>query len=82
MESALRELDAKHATEMKAAQEEQQSATQYSDRAPVIPFQSNPPRHRPRTPSYEQVMARPPLPSYDEVVGMVVDGEEADHGPS
>ena len=82
MESALRELDAQQATEMKAAREEQQPAAQYSDRAPLIPFQANTPRHRPRTPSYEQVMARPPLPSYDEVVGMAADEEEAEHGPS
>ena len=82
MESALRELDAQRATEVQAAREEQQSAAQYSDRAPLIPFQANLPRHRPRTPSYEQVMARPPLPSYDEVVGMAADEEEAEHGPS
>ena len=82
MESALRELDAQQATEVQAAREEQQSAAQYSDRAPLIPFQANLPRHRPRTPSYEQVMARPPLPSYDEVVGMAADEEEAEHGPS
>ena len=82
MESALRELDAQQATEVQAAREEQQSAAQYSDRAPLIPFQANLPRQRPRTPSYEQVMARPPLPSYDEVVGMTADEEEAEHGPS
>ena len=82
MESALRELDAQQATEVQAAREEQQSAAQCSDRAPLIPFQANLPRHRPRTPSYEQVMARPPLPSYDEVVGMAADEEEAEHGPS
>ena len=82
MESALRELDAQQATEVQAAWEEQQSDAQYSDRAPLIPFQANLPRHRPRTPSYEQVMARPPLPSYDEVVGMAADEEEAEHGPS
>ena len=82
MESALRELDAQQATEMKAAREEQQPVAQYSDRAPLIPFQANPPRHRPQTSSYEQVMARPPLPSYDEVVGMAADEEEAEHGPS
>ena len=68
--------------EVQAAREEQQSAAQYSDRAPLIPFQANLPRHRPRTPSYEQVMARPPLPSYVEVVGMAADEEEAEHGPS
>ena len=82
MESALRELDAQQATEMKADREEQQSASQYADRAPLIPFQANPPSHRPRTPSYEQVMARPPLPSYEEVVGMAADEDEAEHGPS
>ena len=82
MESALRELDAQQATEVKAAWEEQQSAAQYSDRAPLIPFQADPPRHRPQTPSYEQVMARPPLPSYDEVVEMAADEEEAEQGPS
>ena len=82
MESALRELDAQQATEVQAAREEQQSAAQYSDRAPLIPFQANLPRYRPRTPSYEQVMARPPLPSYDEVVGMAAGEEEAEHGPS
>ena len=82
MESALRELDAQQATEMKAAREEQQPATQYIDRAPLILFQANPPKHRPRTPSYEQVMARPPLPSYDEVVGMAADEDKAEHGPS
>ena len=82
MESALREVDAQQATEDQAARDDQQSAAQYSDRAPLIPFQANLPRHRPRTPSYEQVMARPPLPSYDEVVGMAADEEEAEHGPS
>ena len=82
MESALRELDAQQAPEMKAAREEQQPATQYTDRAPLIPFQANPPRHRPRTPSYELVTARPPLPSYEEVVGMAADEDEAEHGPS
>ena len=69
-------------TSNQAARAEQQSAAQYSDRAPLIPFQADLPRQRPRTPSYEQVMARPPLPSYDEVVGMTADGEEAEHGPS
>ena len=82
MESALRELDAQQSTEMKAAREEQQSVAQHTDRAPLIPFQANPPRHRPRTPSYEQVMARPPLPSYEEVVGMAADEDEAEHGPT
>ena len=82
MESALRELDAQQATEVQAAREEQQSAAQYSDRAPLIPFQANLRRQRPRTPSYEQVMARPPLPSYDEVVGMTAEEEEVEQGPS
>ena len=82
MESALRELDAQQATEIQTAREEQQSAAQNTDRAPLIPFRASQPRHRPRTPSYEQVMARPPLPSYEEVVGMAADEDEAEHGPS
>ena len=82
MESAMRELAAQQAAEIEAAWEEQQAAAQYTERAPLIPFQTSPPRNRPRTPSYEQVMARPPLPSYEEVVGMAADEEEAEHGPS
>ena len=49
MESALPELEAQQAAEMEAAREEQQAAAQYTERAPLIPFQTSPPGNRPHT---------------------------------